>query len=999
MNGEKMKINSLQSKSLSVGLILMLLLAMMVIPSLAQDGEESLIYSEDFENGEPAEIYLEEGWVVQPSEDGNGHVLAGSGHTWAHLWGAENLYNFRLRMKVQLVNNASLHVNLRKRDGPTRYFFGMESGFTYLSKQSGEKFEELVGNLPDVGPGWHTIEIILQEAQITARVDNNLIFQYEDPDPLLSGSVSFESENDGPVLIDDIEIYTKVAPRPTASIGREWVDTWVRMGGPLGGIGYDIRMRPDNPDIMYVSDAVAGVHMSTDGGQTWFPTNEGIDIRAGESGDAIPVFSLTIDPHNPDILWIGTQAQLGIYKSIDGGQTWQLKDNGVVEKDITFRGFTVDPRSSDIIYAAAEVSSWEWTEDGQELMGVAFDRTMGVVYRTQDGGEHWEEFWRGNNLARYVWVNPQDPNVIYISTGIFDREAANSDPVSRTPGGEGILKTTDGGQTWQQVNNGLHNLYVGSLYMHPKDPQILLAGVSNNTYPDDGGIYLTKDGGESWMHQGGWAIQSVEFSESDPNIAYALGAGEVYRSADGGETWKALLNENEIWGPPGVRPGFPIDIQIDPRDPERIFANNYGGGNFLSEDGGKTWVVASTGYTGALLRSVSVDQNNPAVVFATGRSGPYRSTDGGHNWTGINMKAPPEIVEGSQIEIDPADSTHLLMSSEHWGLTYESHDSGASWSLVTDFGQQLMNLPEGSDVEVLEGMRAIEFAPSDPNKVYGAFGNQWESRLRMLHTVFLSNDGGKNWRIQEGTPLDGLSVIDITVHPLEADTAWMAAPRGGVFRTQDGGKSWTPDASGLKDKMPISLLVIPNNPNILLTGTYGNEILRSLDSGVTWERFGVGMDPNQTVTALVADPEDDSILYAGTNRSGVYISQDQGQTWRQINNGLRMRTIQDLAISADGQTVYAATDGEGVFRLSALTQEEFDDLYHEADATEIKPQAETQEQDQAPAEPTSPSESDTADAPVEPPETTGRVFKNCPLGLLPAGAVVLVGWQKHRKGK
>ncbi|NIW88262.1 MAG: hypothetical protein GWN12_05615, partial [Thermoplasmata archaeon] len=188
--------------------------------------------------------------------------------------------------------------------------------------------------------------------------------------------------------------------------------------------------------------------MSTDGGQTWFPSNEGITTRTGPSGDAIPVFCLTIDPHDYDTIWVGTQNVRGIFKSTDGGRTWVEMDNGVVEYEgITFRGFTVDPRSSDIVYAAAELSSWAWAGEGRS--GREFDMTQGVVYKTTDGGQNWTAVWRGDNLARYVWIDPRDPDVIYVSTGIFDREAANSIPDSRTPGGVGVIKSTDGGQTWR----------------------------------------------------------------------------------------------------------------------------------------------------------------------------------------------------------------------------------------------------------------------------------------------------------------------------------------------------------------------------------------------------------------------------------------------------------------------------------------------------------------------------------------------------------------------
>ena len=201
--------------------------------------------------------------------------------------------------------------------------------------------------------------------------------------------------------------------------------SWVKTGGPIGGLGYDVRMRQDNPDRMYVTDSWSGLSLSNDGGHTWIASNDGITSRAGVSGDAIPVFSVTVSPQNPDIIWAGTQGIRGIFKSTDGGKAWVKKDNGVVENDgLSLRGFAVDPKNPDIVYAAGEVSSSVWMGHQQNGIG-GFDLVKGVVYRTTNGGDTWTAIWRGDNLARYVWIDPRNSNVFYFSWGLFDREAAN----------------------------------------------------------------------------------------------------------------------------------------------------------------------------------------------------------------------------------------------------------------------------------------------------------------------------------------------------------------------------------------------------------------------------------------------------------------------------------------------------------------------------------------------------------------------------------------------
>lgn len=684
---------------------------------------------------------------------------------------------------------------------------------------------------------------------------------------------------------------------------------WVRTGGPLGGLGYDVRMRPDNPKLMYVSDAWAGVHLSIDGGQTWTPSNEGITTRTGESGDAIPVFSLTIDPNNYDIIWVGTQFQRGIFKSIDGGKNWKKADSGVTEREgITFRGLTVEPGNSDVVYAAAEISSWA---DGRApRQGREFDMVEGVVYRTVDAGKSWKAIWRGNNLARYVWIDPRDVNVIYISTGLFDREAANSDPATRSPGGEGVIKSTDGGKTWKNINNGFNNLYVGTLFMHPQNPDVLLAGTGNNQYYENGGIYLTKDGGNSWEHVlKNDIIESVEFSTSDPNIAFAGSSESIYRSEDGGLSWQKVSGGPEVngWGSPGVRAGFPIDFQVDPRDSKRIFANEYGGGNFLSTDGGENWVVASTGYTGAQVRAIAVDPQYPGRIYAAARSGLFVSNNGGDEWQGLNY-SPARSMEWNAVSINPQNPFQIIASNNWNGDILTSLDAGQSWEHTKTFIQ-----------DKRMGWRVIAFAPSEPNIVYAGSAGYYSAGTFNLEQpgqgVYVSKDSGATWEEANNELTLNAHITDLDLSQTDAMLVYAATNEKGILRTSDGGQTWEEINQGLPNTSALSVALQPTDNQVIFAGFSHAGMYRSQDGGLTWRVLAKGLPAEANVTSIVFDPINPEIIYASDSQSGVYRSEDGGNSWGAINHGLRTRAVNALAISIDGQHLYAATEGEGVFRL------------------------------------------------------------------------------------
>ncbi|UCC89116.1 MAG: hypothetical protein JSV81_07350 [Anaerolineales bacterium] len=871
-------------------------------PVVAQSLGEVVLYEENFDGGRAEGWELEPGWEIVP--DGGNWVLAGEGHHWARPeFGYDG--DFRVQFRLKLVRGR-VHLVYRLNDAG-RYFIGFHEGGSDLNKQYWPDvfLNGLVGNATRHEPEtWHQVEIVGEGAHLHFLVDGQVEWEYSDPDPLPGGSFAFETLEDSLAYVDDILVYGP-APSPTPTPDARF--TWVRTGGPLGGLGYDVRMRPDDPDIMYVTDAWAGVFMSTDGGATWSPSNQGITTRAGESGDAIPVFCLTIDPHNYDTIWIGTQNVRGIFKSSDGGHTWVEMDEGVVEREgITFRGFAVDPRSSDIVYAAAELSSWAWAK--QERSGREFDMVQGVVYKTTDGGQNWTAVWRGDNLARYVWIDPRDGEVIYVSTGIFDREAANSVPASGTPGGVGIIKSTDGGQTWGEITSGLANLYVGTLFMNPQDPEALLAGTGNNQYFARSGVYLSTNGGESWQQTlRDDNINAVEFALSDPAIAYAGSAGAVYRSQDGGRTWERVSGGEDGWGPPGVRAGFPIDFQVDPRNPDRIFANNYGGGNFLSTDGGRTWMVASRGYTGAQVRDIVVDQTAAARVLAAARSGIFVSNDGGSNWIGLNTP-PASSMEWYTAAIDPTDSLHV-MAATHWnGVILQSLDGGQTWRPASHRPSDNMS------------WRAIAFAPSDPNTVYAgtaAFYSAGTFDDRMPAAgIYLSHDGGTTWIEANDALSQDANVTSLAVDPRNPQVVVAATGNYGILKTIDGGVSWTALNQGLRGSpTALSVALHPSEPEIVYVGLAFGGLYRSTDGGATWQAWSAGLNPEASVSDVLFDPTDPLVMYAADRLSGVYRSTDAGVTWTPINVGLRTRAVNALTVSSDGEHLYAATEGEGVYRL------------------------------------------------------------------------------------
>ena len=559
----------------------------------------------------------------------------------------------------------------------------------------------------------------------------------------------------------------------------------------------------------------------------------------------------------------------------------------------------------------------------------------------------------GDNLARVLVYNYLHPDTVFCSTGIFDVEAANSDIVNGILGGVGILRSFDGGETWHTANKGIDNLYLGFLDMHPTNPDILFAAASNNatSYPPNnslGGIYKTSDGGDNWdkVLAKGETHNAVAVSKSNPDIVYAIGTN-VNRSDDGGDTWRKINTEGP-WGPPGIYPGFVISAVVDPDDPDIVWVNNYGGGSFVTYDGGNTWRNSSNGYTGAQLRDIASIPSNPNVCYIASRTGPFATYNGGEDWIGINYQN--SLGECYTIEVFPDNPNEILASVDWSGAMQKSKDGGLSWDVV------FQHPDVGGNPDSRHGFRDIKIAPSNNNIVYAGMGKvinvgMIDPSPEPSYGMYKSTDRGETWtQINQGLAYSGKTINSIAIHPHNPDIVYVGTYIDGIYKTIDGGLNWIMVNDGLHSSDIRSIAIDPFHPDTIYAGsgngkglsiTYnGGELWGSINKGIplvcptylsSYGEAVLGMDltkppitnntinytvPWTKIMDIVIDPTNAKNIYAADLSSGVLFSKDHGANWANITEGMGIKAITCLSISTKGNVLYCGSEGGGVYRIA-----------------------------------------------------------------------------------
>lgn len=570
---------------------------------------------------------------------------------------------------------------------------------------------------------------------------------------------------------------------------------WQQLSGPYGGYILSIAMHPQNQNILYAGTRGGDLYKSTTGGNQWFKV-----YSFGSN-----IWALTIDSSNPVNVYAGTESG-GLFQSTDSGTNW----NNISPTSKPITSILIDPKNSSVIYAGVngdgifkstnKGSTWSLVTVGlsdDQIYSLAVDPTDSKLlyagsnnrlYKSQSSGLTWSSLYSPYNKITAVVIDPNNTSNLFVGTM------------------NGIYRSIDKGSTWNAMNNGLSNTKVHTLVMSPSNSSILFAGT-------EGGLFKSITGGASWTTNftpsGKTTINSIGVNFSNANTVYAGCDGDgIFQTTNNGNTWQASnsgisnLNVWKIIADPahsnilytstevgGVFKSVDwgnswtlvkqlqnvYTLAVDNYNTNIIYAGTYGDGIYKSQDGGKSWGQFNTGLLNTEVWDVVVDPINPSVLYIATNGGIYKSADGAASWV---LTYSPFLEGCYSVTVDPTNAnTVYLGSGVYNGPIKKSSDGGSTWNSY------------GSGIN-FENIFALKVVPRSPKTVYAGgvyFGFGTYSGLYSLP------DGVSRW-IKN---INNFYTSEITYNPKNPSEIYASSFNAGVYRSTDGGNSWSSISNAL----------------------------------------------------------------------------------------------------------------------------------------------------------------------------------------------------------
>jgi photosystem II stability/assembly factor-like uncharacterized protein len=682
---------------------------------------------------------------------------------------------------------------------------------------------------------------------------------------------------------------------------------WSSVGPGAGGMSMAFAADPVDTNTFYFGSDVSGVFKSTDGGTTWQCKNSG--------QEDMYITEIMIKPDATNVVFASCKG--GLYKSTNGGESWTLKRSGFppiasYSYSAPVCSLAIDPLNTNTIYAGMD--------------------SGGKIYKSIDIGENW-----------FLVNTPGSP----ISASSSVRSIVCSLNTSGTlyaTNEQGVYKSSDGGVTWTAKNSGLPHTQTMELAINPiANPDELYMTIYTPEGSWNGGVYKSSNGADSWTAKntgldkatgsGLYASQyrAIVIDPKTPSTLYVGNAswsstGGAYKSTNGGDLWTKITSsstvDNAIWNLHITSTGsYSVRILgISPVDPNiLIFGTEFE--VYKTADGGASWTSAYTDEIGVdtwkekgefdllCATSTAVDPTDPNKVYiGYGDVQLLRSTDGctSFSWAGYginpgNLMHPYNWVHS--VVVDP-DTTTILYAGAGARLNYS--EGGALYKSV-NYGQSWIQLAGGaSSAGGLPDSKPRSIAIDTTSSIYS------RTIYTVVHNygIYKSTDGGSNWSAINSGISTPSKAEGIFMDPNDASTLYAAVENYGLYKSIDAGSSWTklslPGNPGVR-----CVAIDSSNSNIIYTGGVDNGnssnggIYKSTDAGASWVHVYNGVHAPCDVRALVVDPDDSNIIYAGLNDNpfhdkcqseGFLISKDGGATWTAHNEGLYVRNIRSITV-------------------------------------------------------------------------------------------------------